>query len=139
MFNKIILAFKFSPACRTALEKAIQLSILNDAELRIIHALDYRLKKRNQSDPELIEITRQMEHKFETEIKPLIDDFPNFKFESSPNHPGLEICKIAHQIQADLILLGCHDEPGRPTLARLDYVGVTILEKAPCPVMLVPA
>jgi len=138
MFKKIILAFKFSPACRSALEKAIQLSIKNDAELFIFHALDYRLREMDQRDPELIEITQQMEHKFETEIKPLIDDFPKFKFESSPNDPGLEICKIARKIRADLILLGCHDEPGKPKLARLDYVGVTILENAPCPVMLVP-
>ena len=138
MFKKIILAFKFSPACRSALEKAIQLSISNDAELLIFHALDYRLREMDQQDPELIKITQQMEHNFETEIKPLINDFPKFKFESSPDDPGLEICKIARQTQADLILLGCHDEPGKPKLARLDYVGVTILEKAPCPVMLVP-
>jgi nucleotide-binding universal stress UspA family protein len=79
-----------------------------------------------------------MEQQFETEIKPLIEEFPKFKFGSSPSDPALEICKIARQIQADLILLGCHDEPEKPRLARLDYVGVTILEKAPCPVMLVP-
>ncbi|UCF89826.1 MAG: universal stress protein [Desulfobacterales bacterium] len=138
MFKKIILAFKFSPACRSALEKAIQLSIFNDAELFIFHALDYRLKGKDETDAELIELNQQMDHKFETEIKPLIEDFPKFKFGSSPSDPALEICRIAHQIQADLILLGCHDEPEKPRLARLDYVGVTILEKAPCPVILVP-
>ena len=136
--KKIILAFKFSPACRSALEKAIQLSINNDAELFIFHALDYRLREMDPQDPELIEITRQMEHNFETEIKPLIHDFPKFKFESSPNDPGLEICRIARQMRADLILIGCHDEPGKQNITRLDYVGMTILEKAPCPVMLVP-
>ena len=138
IFKKIILAFKFSPACRSALEKAIQLSIKNDAELLIFHALDYRLKEMSPEDPEHIKITQQMEHNFETEIKPLINDFPKFKFESSPNDPGLEICRIARQIGADLILLGCHDEPEKPKLARLDYVGMTILEKAPCPVILIP-
>jgi nucleotide-binding universal stress UspA family protein len=138
MFKKIILAFKFSSACRSALEKAIQLSIKDDAELLIFHALDYRLKNMDPQDPERTTITQQMEHKFETEIKPLIHEFPKFKFESSPNDPGLEICRIARLIKADLILLGCHDEPEKPKLARLDYVGVTILEKAPCPVMLVP-
>jgi nucleotide-binding universal stress UspA family protein len=92
----------------------------------------------DSQDPELAEITQQMEHNFETKVKPLIADFPKFTFESSPNDPGLEICRIARQIRADLILLGCHDEPEKPKLARLDYVGVTILEKAPCPVMLVP-
>ena len=137
-FKKIILAFKFSSACRSALEAAIQLSILNDAELYIFHALDYRLIGRDQRDADLFELNQQMEQKFETEIKPLIDEFPKFKFGSSPSDPALEICKIARQIRADLILLGCHDEPEKPRLARLDYVGMTILEKAPCPVMLVP-
>jgi len=79
-----------------------------------------------------------MEHKFENEIKPLIEDFPKFKFGSAPSDPALEICKMARQIGADLILLGCHDEPEKPRVARLGYVGVTILEKSPCPVMLVP-
>ena len=138
MFKKIILAFKFSSACRSALEKAIELSIWHDAELFIFHALDYRLKGRDQRDSEIIKLNHQMKQKFETEIKPLIDEFPNFKFGSSPSDPALEICKIAREIQADLILLGSHDEPEKPILARLDYVGVTILEKAPCPVMLVP-
>ena len=106
MFKKIILAFKFSSACRSALEKAIQISILNDAELFIFHALDYRLIGRDQRDSDLFKLNQQMEQKFETEIKPLIDDFPNFKFGSSPSDPALEICKIARQIRADLILLG---------------------------------
>lgn len=138
MFKKIILAFKFSPSCRSALEKSIQISIINDAELLIFHALDYRLKGVDKTDAELLNVNRQMEHIFDTEIKPLIHDFPKFRFASSPCDPALEICRVARQIQADLILLGCHDEPEKQSLSRLDYVGITILEKAPCPVMLVP-
>ena len=138
MFRKIILAFKFSSACRSALEKAIQLAIENDAELLIFHALDYRLKEMDQRDPEITEINLEMKEKFESEIKPHLADFPKFKFGYLPTDPGLEICKIAHQTQADLILVGCHDDSGKQSLARLDYVGMTILEKAPCPIMLVP-
>jgi nucleotide-binding universal stress UspA family protein len=91
-----------------------------------------------KSNLKLIKITQQLEEKFETEIKPYLAEFPKFKFGYSPTDPGLEICKIARQIQADLILLGCHDELDKQSIARLDYVGMTILEKAPCPVMLVP-
>lgn len=138
MFKKIILAFKFSTACRSALEKAIKLAVENDAELLIFHSLDYRLQGMDDQDPELIKVTNQMKQKFETEIKPHLADFPKFKFGYSPTEPGLEICKIARQTQADLILVGCHDEPSRKNITRLDYVGLTILEKAPCPVMLVP-
>ena len=138
MFKKIILAFKFSSACRSALEKAIQLSMENDAELLIFHALDYRLRKTYEQDPKVAEIDQEMEQKFETEIKPALGDFPKFKFAYSPTHPGLEICRMARDIQADLILVGCHDKPDKNNITRLDYVGLTILEKAPCPVMLVP-
>ena len=138
MFKRIILAFKFSSACRSALEKAIQLAVENNAELIIFHALDYRMKKMDKQDPELIEVTEQMKIKFETEIKPHLADFPKFKFGYSPSDPGLEICKIAHQTQADLILFGCHGKTDKLSVTRLDYVGMTILEKAPCPVMLVP-
>jgi nucleotide-binding universal stress UspA family protein len=138
MFRKIILAFKFSSACRSALEKAIQLAIKDDAELLIFHALDYRLKGMDQRDPELIRITQQMKEKFETDVKPYLADFPKFKFGYLPTDPGLEICKIARQTQADLILIGCHDRSGKQHVARLDYVAMTILENAPCPIMLVP-
>jgi nucleotide-binding universal stress UspA family protein len=138
MFKKIILAFKFSSSCRSALEKAIQLAMENDAELLIFHALDYRLKEIDQRDPEITEINMHMKQKFESEIKPHLADFPKFEFGYSPSDPGLEICKIAYQTHADLILVGCHDESGKESLARLDYIGMTILEKAPCPVMLVP-
>ena len=138
MFSKIILAFKFSQACRSALETSIKLAMENDAELLIFHSLDYRLKARGDDDSELNKVTRQMKQKFETEIRPHLADFPKFKFGYSPTDPGLEICKIARQTQADLILVGCHDQPGKENITRLDYVGMTILEKAPCPVMLVP-
>ena len=138
MFKKIILAFKFSKACRSALETAIKLAMANDSELLIFHALDYRLKEMDEQDPELISISQKMKHKFETEIQPHLTDFPKFAFDYSPTDPAMEICNIARQTQADLIMLGCHDEPQKPQLARLDYVGLTILEKAPCPVMLIP-
>ncbi len=80
MFRQIILAFKFSSSCRSALEKAIQLAMENDSELLIFHALDYRLKEKDQNDPKLIKTTQQMKEKFETEVKPHLNDFHKFKF-----------------------------------------------------------
>ena len=138
MYKKIILAFKFSPACRSALEKSIQMALENDAELLIFHALDYRLINKSPEDPDLLEVTEEMKQKFEDEIKPVLADFPKFKFGYLPSDPGLEICKIARETRADLILVGCHDEPGRKSITRLDYTGMTILEKSPCPILLVP-
>jgi nucleotide-binding universal stress UspA family protein len=138
MLKKIILAFKFSSACRSALEKAIQLALENDAELLIFHALDYRLNKMSPEDPRRLAVAEEMKQKFEKEVEPLLADFPKFKFGFQPTDPGLEICKIARETRADLILVGCHDDPGRQSITRLDYTGMTILEKAPCPILLVP-
>jgi nucleotide-binding universal stress UspA family protein len=50
----------------------------------------------------------------------------------------MEVIKQAMQLDVDLIILGCHQLPQKMCLGRVDYVGITILEKAPCPVMLVP-
>ncbi|MEX1353321.1 MAG: universal stress protein [Desulfobacterales bacterium] len=77
--------------------------------------------------------------KFEEEVKPHVGDWPIHKFECAPADPGLEICKMARRIGADLILMGSHNDSEKPNLSRVNYVGMTILEKAPCPVMLVPA
>jgi len=56
-----------------------------------------------------------------------------------PADPALEICKIARHHKSDLIILGSHQESEKMCLGRVDYVGMTILEKASCPVMLVPS
>ena len=62
----------------------------------------------------------------------------NVIFKSRPADPALEVCKLARELPADLIILGCHEISEKISLGRLDYVGVTILEKSPCPVLLVP-
>jgi hypothetical protein len=101
--------------------------------------LDYRLKALDRSDPKLLEINKQTKDRFETEVMPLLNDFNHITFGCLPADPALEICKIARHHNSDLILLGSHQEVEKMSLSRVDYVGMTILEKASCPVMLVPA
>ena len=138
MFDRILVAFKFTTAGRLALEKAVALAQEHGAELRIFHALDYRLQELDRADPKLIEIMEKTEDKFESELKPLLNGFDNAIFGCLPADPALEVCKIARYVNADLIVLGSHQNQEKKGLARVDYVGMTILEKAPCPVMLVP-
>jgi nucleotide-binding universal stress UspA family protein len=139
MFKKILMAFKFSPTCKSALKKVLQLAGDSNAELYIFHALNYRLTIMDPHDPKLLEIINQTSHDFKKEVGSDIDEQSNINFECTPADPALEICKIARHVGADLVCLGCHSESGKPSLARVDYVGMTILEKSPCPVMLVPA
>ena len=133
------MAFKFTPHCKAALEKAVQLAKDQNSELYIYHALNYRLATTDREDPRIVEMVGEANKKFEEEFRPHVGDSPIHKFECAPADPGLEICKMARRIGADLILMGSHNESEKPNLSRVNYVGMTILEKAPCPVMLVPA
>ena len=138
MFRRILVALKFGPASMYALRKGLELARQNDAELYIIHALDYLLQEAAENDPKLIEIKKETEHRYRNEVEPLVGDLKKVSFKYLPADPALEVCKQARDLQSDLIVLGCHQLPEKMCMGRIDYVGMTILEKAPCPVMLVP-
>jgi nucleotide-binding universal stress UspA family protein len=138
MFKRILVALKFTPASRTALEKGIEIAREQGAELHIFHALDFRLQELDVSDPKRDEISRATVQRFETEMKPLLNGSNNATFRCRPADPAMEICKLARHNNCDLIILGSHQQPEKKPMGRINYVGNTILEKAPCPVMLVP-
>jgi nucleotide-binding universal stress UspA family protein len=138
MFNQILVALKFGPASIYALEKALDLAQVNDANLHIFHALDYTYQDTDEHDPEFAEVRKITESRYRSEVEPLLGNLNNVTFNCRPADPALHICKLAHNLPADLIVLGCHQLTEKISMGRLDYVGVTILEKAPCPVMLVP-
>jgi nucleotide-binding universal stress UspA family protein len=138
MFNRIIVALKFTSASKYALEKGIGLAKDYGADLHIFHALDYNLKKLDDTHPTLVNKTNEAERLFEEEMKPLFGDLTNFTFGCEPADPALEVCKLAQKNEADLIIVGCHQELEKSCIGRIDYVGMTILEMASCPVLLVP-
>ena len=139
MFKRILVALKFTPVSRTALEKGIEIARENGAELHIFHALDFRLQELDVSDPRRVEINQATQHRYETEVKPLLNGSSNATFGCQPADPAMGICKLARHDNYDLIILGSHQRPEKVCMGRIDYVGITILEKAPCPVMLVPS
>ena len=138
MFKRILLALKFGPASMFALKKSLELARQNDAELHIFHALDYLLQETDENDPKLVEIKEEAGRHYKTEIEPLLLNLKNVSFKCRPADPALEACKLARDLQADLLVLGCHSRKEKMCMGRIDYVGMTILENAPCPVMLVP-
>ncbi|UCF93150.1 MAG: universal stress protein [Desulfobacterales bacterium] len=138
MFKKILVALKFGSASLFALRKGIELAQTHGAELFIFHALDYALKELDQNDARLLELKTKMQHRFETEVKPQLSHLTKVTFECVPADPALAVCKLARKTETDLIIMGCHQFPEKMCLGRIDYVGMTILEKAPCPVLLVP-
>ena len=138
MFERIIVAFKFGPASLYALKKGLEIARLTKAELHIFHALDYLMQDLDRNDPELVKVKHETDHRYKSEVEPLLGDLKKVSFKCRPADPALEVCKMARDIKADLIVLGCHQLQEKMGMGRVDYVGMTILEKAPCPVMLVP-
>ena len=138
MFNRILMALKFAPASEFALVKGVELAKAHHAELHIFHAMDYALAELDESDSRLQEERTEAKKYYLENIKPLVEDLDNVTYKCMPADPALEVCKQAIQLNADLIVLGCHQLPEKISLGRIDYVGITILEKAPCPVILVP-
>ena len=138
MFNQILMALKFGAASEFALLKGIELARAHDAELHIFHALDYTLNELEEDDPKRVKVVEEAQQQYTAKIKPLLSDFEKESLICVPADPALKTCKIARELNVDLIILGCHQLPEKMCLGRVDYIGMTILEKAPCPVMLVP-
>ena len=138
MFERIIVALKFGPASLYALRKGMEIARLTNAELNIFHALDYLMQDLDRNDPKLVKVKHETDHRYKSEVEPLLGDLKKVSFKCLPADPALEVCKMARDIKADLIVLGCHQLQEKMGMGRVDYIGMTILEKAPCPVMLVP-
>jgi nucleotide-binding universal stress UspA family protein len=132
------MALKFAAAAEFALVKGVELARAHDAELHIFHALDYMLTELNEDDPKRAKVVADAEQQYASKIKPLLGGLEKVSFTCLPSDPAMAVCKMAREINADLIILGCHQLPEKMCLGRVDYIGMTILEKAPCPILLVP-
>ena len=128
---------KFNPAGREALARSADLARQHNAALFVVHVLDYRLQATESSQNDVSHAAAQAQELFESEARSLPEGVP-VTFKSEPGDPAMSVCRIARDVQADLIVLGCHQLSQKLSLGRIDYVGITILEKAPCPVLLVP-
>lgn len=137
MFQRILTAMKFNPAGREALTRSAALARQHQAALYVAHILDYRLHADETSQDDVARAVGQANARFASELGHLTEGL-KVTFKSEPGDPAMSVCRLARDIQADLIVLGCHHLSQKLSLGRIDYVGITILEKAPCPVLLVP-
>lgn len=138
MFGKILVALKFSPSGLNAIDLAVRLSQAHGARLHVFHALDYHFKNMDDADPKMNEILTTVRQRIEADLTPRLAGTSEVAIDYFPADPALEVCRIAGNIGADLIVVGCHQTHRRYSLGRVDYIGMTILEKAPCAVLLVP-
>ena len=138
MFGKILVALKFSPSGLNAIDLAVRLSKAHGARLHVFHALDYHFKDMDDADPKMNEIISTVRQRIDADLTPRLAGTSEVAIDYFPADPALEVCRIAGNIGADLIVVGCHQPHRRYSLGRVDYIGMTILEKAPCAVLLVP-
>jgi nucleotide-binding universal stress UspA family protein len=138
MFGKILVALKFSPSGLNAIDLAVRLSRAHGARLHVFHALDYHFKDMDDADPKMNQVLSAVRQQIETDLTPRLAGTSEVTIDYFPADPALEVCRIAANIGADLIVVGCHQPHRRYSLGRVDYIGMTILEKAPCAVLLVP-
>lgn len=138
MFKTILVAFKFSKGGMLVLETGARLARKHNTSLYVFHALDYRLRRLEPMDPALVENKALFEKRFQTEVLPCIDGACLMDFHCLPDDPAMGILTVANKLKADLIILGEHQNMAGISLGRLDYIGMTVIEKAPCPVMIVP-
>ena len=138
MFGKILVALKFSPSGLNAMDLAARLAKAHGARLHVFHALDCHFKDMDDADPKMNEILTTVRQRIEADLTPRLAGTSEVVIDYFPADPALEVCRIAGNIGADLIVVGCHQTHRRYSLVRVDYIGMTILEKAPCAVLLVP-
>jgi nucleotide-binding universal stress UspA family protein len=138
MYDRIVVGLKFSDSGKFALQQAAELARVHRAKLLVFHALDYHL-----CSPCADEVQKESELKtacstFESQVRGLLGDFDNYEFICRPDDPAIGVMRTAVEHKADLIVMGCHSVGEGPCLARVDYTGMTVLEKSPCQVLLVP-
>ena len=138
MFWRILVALNFTDAGIFAMGKGVQLASIHNAELHVFHSLDYHLQGPKTPDALIAAEKAQAGDRFEHELRPMANRLSTVRFRCHPADPALETCRLATLIGADLILLGAHRYPGKASVCRVGYVGTTILENAPCPVLFVP-
>jgi nucleotide-binding universal stress UspA family protein len=126
MFNQILMALKFGAASEFALVKGIELARAHDAELHIFHALDFTLNELDEDDPKRVKMVEDAHQQYDAKIKPLLADFEKGLFICLPADPAMKTCKMARELNVDLIILGCHQLPEKMCLGRVDYIGMTI-------------
>jgi nucleotide-binding universal stress UspA family protein len=138
MFRHILIAFNFTPAGRQALAQAAALARIHGARLTVLHVLETKTAELDAAAPQQCATAADLYRRFAAEAGALATGLEQFAFECQAGEPSLTVCRLARQWNVDLIVLGCHQRPGRQSLMRVDYAGITILEKSPCAVLLIP-
>lgn len=134
MFTTILVALKFSPGGLRALAVAADLARSLGAKLWVFHALESTLAEGAEG---LEQARAEAQDRYELLAQPSLAGLGECHFRCHPAEPGAGACALAREIGADLLVCGSHQRQGLGQ-PRLGYTGLTLVETAPCAVMLTP-
>lgn len=132
MFRNILVALKFNQSGQRALCVASEMAQRFGSGLTVVHALNYRL-----SGEDLANAQEDAREHFAALSAEMPGIPPETSLVCQPGEPSMVICRVARDAGAGLVVLGCHQ--AEKCLSRMDYTGMTIVEKAHCPVLIVPS
>jgi len=138
-YQQILVAVDFSDECRQVIEKAQELAVQFDAQLTLLHVVEYTstIYAGDIPLPEDLELDQRMA---EQAMQRLSECSQKLALEGiqllvEMGVPKLEIARIADQRGADLVVIGSHGRHGLQLLLGSTANGV--LHQAKCDVLAV--
>jgi len=139
MFRRILIPTDFSTASEWVFDDAVRIAGVSGAELVIVHVRMTRTSQpgelRFPADPSLYEYAEQQElDRLRDRVRRANASLATRLIVRQAPDPGREICEVAEQEHADLIVIATH---ARHHVAHL-FVGSTtssVLADPPCPVL----
>lgn len=139
--ERILFPTDFSPFAAQALRHALALAQKFKARLKVVYVIPQMLRLSDSAytaEPWLItpEARRQVEQDMREFLQPLREARLDHEVEIGEGEPWQEILTMAHQMSADLVVMGTH---GRSGLERLflGSVAEKLIRRLPCPVLTV--
>jgi len=139
--NTIIVATDFSEVSREALRLAGRVASRHDARVWLVHVYDPAPVVGPRPTVEHLEVgasddlSQQIESELEQRRAELLGDVEDVvcRLERHPS-PAQRIVALAAELEADLVVVGCHGRTGLPR-AVLGSVAEQVARHAPCPVL----
>ena len=142
--KKILCPTDFSENSEHALQYALTLATLSQAELRLFHVVEPITFPQSTQlfEPVLdeVELMMKMEAAFQTQLEDQVsalkDEYPKITGKLVKGNTFLEIIRVARDDDVDMIVMGTH---GRTGLAHvlIGSVAEKVVREAPCPVLTV--
>lgn len=135
----ILYLMTFSPYTDPAFDTAVDLARSMGAKLHMLHVLEKEEGCWDQTPDRVAERTWETEDLFANQYKERLSGLKSHAFNCLDGDRSATAVQFAGTIGADMIILGCHAaSSGRPGVTRLGAMAHYVLERAACPVLVVP-